>query len=305
MDPTTSTARPSWLPTSLFPFESRFVEIRGSRVHYVDEGTGPVILMLHGNPTYSFLYRKIIGGLRDRFRCVALDYPGFGLSTAAPGYDFRPETHSRVVEDFVDALRLEALTIMVQDWGGPIGLGLAGRRPELMRALVLGNTWAWPTTTPSTVRFSQVMGSPVGRFAIEQLNWFVNVFLPTGVRRGRLSREVMTAYRGPFPTPESRRPVAVFPKELLASREYLASVERGLAGLRSLPCLMVWGDRDVAFREVERKRFQELFRRARVHVLHGAGHYIQEDAGEEIALAVRDWWRAEAESPVQISVGPS
>ena len=183
MTSTAPTERPSWLPAALFPFQSRFLEIRGSRVHYVDEGEGPVLLLLHGNPTYSF-------------RCVALDYPGFGLSVAAPGYDYRPETHSRVVEEFVDKLGLKALTIMVQDWGGPIGLGLAGRRPELMRALIIGNTWAWPADAPSTMRFSKIMGSVVGQFAIKRLNAFVNLIVPSGVKRGKLSREVMAAYRG-------------------------------------------------------------------------------------------------------------
>jgi haloalkane dehalogenase len=282
--------RPAWLPPSVFPFESRFQDVDGCRVHYVDEGAGPTLLLLHGNPTYSLLYRKIVAQLRSRFRCVALDYPGFGLSTAAAGYDYRPQSHSRVVEHFVEALGLGELTIMVQDWGGPIGLGLAGRRPELVRALVIGNTWAWPADAPSTVRFSKIMGSTVGRFAIERLNFFVRVILPSGVKRGKLSPEVLAAYRGPFLRPESRGPVALFPKEILGSRAYLAEVESGLAGLRERPVLIVWGDRDVAFLTPERERFEAAFPRHRTHILHGAGHYIQEDAGEEIALAVRAWW---------------
>ncbi|HEY3354449.1 MAG TPA: alpha/beta fold hydrolase [Polyangia bacterium] len=295
---TTAPARPGWLPQSLFPYESRFQEVDGCRVHYVDEGQGPPLLMLHGNPTFSFLYRKVIAGLRDRFRCIALDYPGFGLSTARAGYDFRPATHSRIVEGFVDALGLDGLTVMVQDWGGPIGLGLAGRRSERVRALVIGNTWAWPADAPTTVRFAKVMGSLVGQLAITRLNFFVNVLIPGGVKRGKLPQEVMTAYRGPFLRPEDRAPVAIFPKEILASHEYLGAVERGLAALRDRPCLIVWGDADIAFREAERRRFEATFPRHRTHVLHGAGHYIQEDGGEEIALAVRAWW-ADDVAPVK------
>src|SRR5262249_33213350 len=111
----TAFTRPTWLPESLFPFQSRFLDVAGCRIHYVDEGGGPPLLLLHGNPTYSFLYREIIRRLSGRFRCIALDYPGFGLSTAPAGYDFRPATHARVLEEFVRLLGLSGLTLMVQD----------------------------------------------------------------------------------------------------------------------------------------------------------------------------------------------
>ena len=156
---------PAWLDTSLFPFRSRFLEVDGCRVHYVDEGDGPPLLLLHGNPTWSFLYRDIVRGLRGRFRCIALDYPGFGLSAAREGYEFTPAEHADVVEQFLLALDLSDVTIMVQDWGGPIGLGLASRHPGRFRALVIGNTWAWPVNgEPTFERFSRLMGGPVGAF---------------------------------------------------------------------------------------------------------------------------------------------
>ncbi|HZZ83882.1 MAG TPA: alpha/beta fold hydrolase [Anaeromyxobacteraceae bacterium] len=284
-------SRPTWLPKSLFPFESRFLEVAGCRIHYVDEGHGPPLLLLHGNPTWSFLYREIVRRLSPRFRCVAPDYPGFGLSTAPAGYDFRPASHSRVLEELVDALGLSGWTVMVQDWGGPIGLGLAGRRPELFRALVIGNSWAWPVEgVPRIERFSRFMGGPVGGFLIRRLNFFVNAFVPAGIQRHKPSRAVMDAYRGPFARSASREPVHVFPREILASRAYLAEVRRNLDRLRELPALLVWGDRDVAFRRAEREQFELLFPRHRTIVLRGAGHYIQEDAPEEIAAAIEEWW---------------
>ena len=140
----TSPQRPPWLPEHLFPFRSRFLALDGCRVHYIDEGAGPTLLMLHGNPTWSFVYRDIVRGLWDRCRCIALDYPGFGLSTAPSGYDFRPESHAGIVEKFVFALDLRDITLMVQDWGGPIGLGVATRHPGQFRGFVIGNTFAWP-----------------------------------------------------------------------------------------------------------------------------------------------------------------
>jgi haloalkane dehalogenase len=121
------------VPYELYPFQHRFVDIDGARIHYVDEGAGETLLLLHGNPSWSFLYRKIIIGLRSDYRCVAPDFPGYGMSDAPDGYGFTPREHSLVLEHFVDRLGLHDLTLMVQDWGGPLGLGVAGRRPELLR----------------------------------------------------------------------------------------------------------------------------------------------------------------------------
>ncbi len=285
------TRRPSWLDQNLYPFQSRYIEVDGSRVHYIDEGAGPVLLMLHGNPTWSFLYRDIVKGLSGRFRCIALDYPGFGLSTARDGYRFKPAEHSSIVEKFVMALNLKDLTIMVQDWGGPIGLGFAGRHPDRIRALVIGNTWAWPVEgDPRLERFSQLVGGPIGGFLIHNFNAFVNLFIPRGVRRRKLPPQVMAAYRGPFPTRASRTPTHIFPGEILRSRQFLGEVEAGLARLAERPVLIVWGDQDIGFREKERRRFEQIFPRHRTVILRGAGHFIQEDAADEIVAAITAWW---------------
>src|SRR5215831_17227429 len=220
--------RPGWVPDELYPFESHFAEIGGARVHYVDEGSGPPLLLLHGNPTWSFLYRDVIKGLRDRFRCIAPDYPGFGLSAAPAGYGFTPLEHSRIVEELVEELDLTGITMMVQDWGGPIGFAVSTRRPDRFSAFVVGNTWAWPKADLGTQVFSRLLGGPVGGYLILRRNVFIERIIPGGVKRRRLLPEVMGAYRGPFPTPESRRPMHVLPREILASRSFLAGIEQGL-----------------------------------------------------------------------------
>jgi haloalkane dehalogenase len=138
--------RPAWVDDELFPFESRFVAVDGHTVHYVDEGSGPTLLLLHGNPTWSFVYRDVIRALRDEFRCVALDYPGFGLSSPRTGYRYLPEEHARVVTAFVDTLGLRGVTLVAHDWGGPIGLATVQQRPAAFEGLVLANTWGWPIT---------------------------------------------------------------------------------------------------------------------------------------------------------------
>jgi haloalkane dehalogenase len=277
------------VPDELFPFESHYADVAGARVHYVDEGSGPPLLLLHGNPTWSFLYREIVAGLRDRHRCIAVDHPGFGLSSPAPGYRYTPAEHAHVLEGLVLRLDLAGVTMMVQDWGGPIGFAVATRHPERFAAFVIANTWAWPKADPGTQLFSRLLGGPVGRRLILNRNLFVERLLPAGVRRRTLPEAVMDAYRGPFPTPASRRPTAVFPREILASRPFLADIERRLPRVSDRPALIVWPTKDVAFGARERRRWEELFPDHRTVLLEGAGHYMQEDAPEEIVSAIRDW----------------
>jgi haloalkane dehalogenase len=285
-------ARPTWIPADLYPFEDRYADVDGARVHYVDEGEGPPLLLLHGNPTWSFLYRDVIKGLRDRYRCIAPDHPGFGLSKTVPaGYAFTPAAHAKILEQLILQLDLRGITMMVQDWGGPIGFSAATRHPERFDAFVIANTWAWPKSDPGTQVFSRLLGGPIGGYLILKRNFFVEKILPGGVRRRTLSDAVMNAYRGPFPTPESREPVHVFPREILGSRPFLGEIERRLPTLAAKPALITWPTKDVAFREPERRRWEDLFPQHHTVLIEGAGHYVQEDAADEIVRAIRDWPR--------------
>ncbi len=270
------------VPHELFPVEHRFVDLDGARIHYVDEGAGEPVLLLHGNPTWSFLYRKIITGLRDEFRCVALDYPGYGMSDPAPGYGFTPAEHSAVLERFVDELKLTDLTIMVQDWGGPVGLGLAGRRPELVRRFIIGNTFAWPLTDFPVRMFSAMLGGPPGRLLTRWFNLAPRVFFTRGFAQP-VPREVMRLYLAPWRDPARRAPAAIMPRQLIAAAPYLAEVEAGLPKIADRPALIVWGLKDFAFRDAERRRFEEAFPRHRTVTLADSSHFVQEDAGEQIA----------------------
>ena len=290
MADTTKNARPAWVDDDLFPFESRFVDIDGHTVHYVDEGTGPVLLFLHGNPTWSFLWRDVILALRDDFRCVALDYPGFGLSTPKPGYRYLPEEHADVVTGFVDALGLTGATLVGQDWGGLIGLAAVQRRPGAFARLVLANTWAWPVNGIFHFEwFGRVVGGPLFRFLARRFNLIVTAFIPLGHRRRKPSAAELAHYRRALDTPERRLASAVFPGRVLAGRAFFAEVEAGLAGLAHLPALIIWGDADIAFRPQERERLETTFPEHRTVILEGAGTYTESDAPEEFVTAIRDW----------------
>ncbi len=280
-------ARPAWVDDDLFPFKSRFVDIDGHTVHYVDEGSGPTLLLLHGNPTWSFLWRDVISALWEDFRCVALDYPGFGLSTAKSGYRYLPEEHADVVTGFVDALDLSGVTLVGQDWGGPIGLAAAERRPDAFDRLVLVNAWAWPVNgDPYFEAFGRIAGGPPIRFLARQFNLVVKAFLPMGHRKRRLTAAETDHYRRAMDTPERRQASGVLPRRLLASRAFFTEVE---ANLPDLPTLIVWGNAQIGFRPRERERLEASFPNHQTVALDGVGLYVESDAPDEFVAAIRDW----------------
>ena len=283
--------RPSWVDDELFPFESRFVDIDGNAVHYVDEGTGPTLLFLHGNPTWSFVYRDVIRALRSQFRCIAVDYPGFGLSAPAPGYRFLPAEHAQVIAGFVDALGLSGITLVVHDWGGPIGLAARAARPGAFDRLVVGNTWAWPTEALHVKIMSHVMGGPIGRLLIRQFNLFVNAMIPAGHRLRKPTDGEMAHYQRALASPQRRAASAIFPRQLTSGRDFLADVETTLPALVALPALIIWADADVAFRAGELRRWQQILPLHHTEIIEGAGHFVQSDAPEAFAAAIRSWYR--------------
>jgi haloalkane dehalogenase len=275
------------VPRATFDADHRFVDLpSGARVHYVDVGTGETLLFLHGNPAWSFQWRDLIAGLRGSLRCVALDYPGFGLSPSPPGYGFTPREQSRVVEEFADRLGLRDLTLVMQDWGGPIGLGLAGRRPELVRRIILGNTWAWPTTTSEARgKFSIIAGGPIGEFVQMNFNGFPAVALERGVVR-KLPDDVTEMYLRPF-RPLDRRGVAAFyPGQITAASEYLTEVEAGLSRVRDRRALIFWGMRDPGFPRVDLERFERAFPNHKTIELTDADHFFFEDAAPQMVKEI-------------------
>ncbi|PSO97058.1 MAG: alpha/beta hydrolase [Cyanobacteria bacterium SW_6_48_11] len=282
---------PEWLHTQEFPFKSRFVEIDCHLIHYVDEGSGSTLLLLHGNSTWSFLYREIIKGLRDDFRCVAVDYPGFRLSQAASGYGFTPQEHSLIIEQLVQKLDLRKITLFCHDWGCPIGLGLAGRQPERFRGFVIGNTFAWSVNGNLKLEaFSRLLGGAMGGFLIRNFNAFVNLILPLGMQHPP-HRTVMQHYRRPFSTRASREVNRIFAWEILGSRPFLEQVHQGVSQLAHKPTLILWGARNPAFTRQQCLRFEQLFPNSQTVILPNAGHFIAEDAPAQIVEQFRFWWQ--------------
>jgi haloalkane dehalogenase len=272
---------------TLFPFTSRWFEGAGPRVHYIDEGSGPAVVMFHGNPTWSFLYRKVIKELGSGFRCIAVDYPGFGLSERPSGYGYTSAEHAQVIGKLVDHLNLDRFIVVGQDWGGPIGMTVALERASRVAGMVFANTWFWPAQG-SLVTFSVVMSSPPLQWLIVQRNFFVNFIMPRSVSKP-MEPKVFKTYQDAQPNPQARRGVAEFPRQIRFARPML---ER-LAGtapkaLGDKPLELVWAMKDPAFGNAAViARWQRDFPAARLTQLADANHYIQEDAPEAVAAAVQ------------------
>lgn len=272
----------------LYPFTSRWFDSTRGRMHYVDEGTGPALLLCHGNPTWSFLYRGIIVALRERFRCIAVDYLGFGLSQRPTGFGYTAAEHAEVLGELIDHLKLDGYLSMGQDWGGPISLAAAVDRADRVAGVILGNTWFWPADSLSMKTFSTVMSSPPLRYAILQHNFFVNRMIPAGTTH-KLSPQVMAHYRGVQPSPADRVGVARLPREIIAARPLLQRLAVEVpAQLGAKRALIVWGMRDPAFRPWMLKRVRAAFTDQVFVELPDAAHFIQEDAPEEIAAAIAE-----------------
>jgi haloalkane dehalogenase len=280
---------PPFIPDPrLFPFTSKWFDSRVGKVHYIDEGIGDPILFLHGNPTWSFLYRGIVIRLKKKFRCIAVDYPGFGLSERPSVYDYTAAEHAGIVRDLVQHLDLQNLTVMGQDWGGPIGMRLALDELPRVRALVMGNTWFWPLDSWQGKAFAYVMSMAPMQSQILNRNFFVEQLLPMGVKHP-LPDEVMYHYREAMPTPSSRIGAAEFPIQLTAASSWLATLETQVKDqLANVPLLLTWGLHDLLFARPFMERFRETFRVVRVQRLD-AKHFIQEDAPKEIAEAIEDF----------------
>jgi haloalkane dehalogenase len=275
-----------------FPFAPHYLDQDGLRMHYLDEGSGDPVLCLHGEPTWSFLYRKMIPVLAGVARVVAPDYFGFGRSDKPTDLGwFSFDRHYGSILRLVEELDLSGLTLVVQDWGGPIGLRLAVERPERVDRLVVMNTGVGGGRPPSEtwLRFRDVVRAAGGDFQAGRL-------IRTSAVRG-LADDVVAAYDAPFPVPESKAGVLAFPEHvptepehpntapLMAIREALRSWEK--------PALVMFGDSDPIFAPRVAERIAELIPGALpAELIENAGHFVQEDAGEELATRIVEFLSA-------------
>lgn len=270
----------------LYPFQSRWFDGHRGRMHYIDEGVGAPIVFFHGNPTWSFLYRNIISRLRGEFRCIAMDYLGFGLSERPTGFGYTLAEQAVAAGELVDHLGIDGFITMGQDWGGPISMVVATERAERVRGIILGNTWFWPSDNWRLKWFSVVMSTPPMQRLIVRRNMFVRA-MPQAAT-ARLSPAEAQHYLAVQPSPEARVGVAELPKQIRAARPILERLEREVPDrLGAKPALLIWGLKDGMFPIGQTiGKIQEAFPDNVIKLLPNANHFIQEDEPEAIAAAI-------------------
>lgn len=289
-----------------FPFPSRFLEVDGQRLHYVDEGQGEPILMLHGNPTWSYLYRHQIAELRRDYRCIALDHLGFGYSDKPPHGDYSMRAHMLRLQSFTSKLGLKNLTLVVQDWGGIIGLGWAVRNKPLVERLVIMNTTGFPPPSkqallkmnppPWGLAMLYPLKIPVlGELFVQGANGFVRRLLPAGIHhRERLDARTMDGYLDPYPTWGSRRAHLASVRQIPFGPRHptfrlLQEIGAELTGW-AVPTQLVWGMRDPVFVPWFLEEFERRLPNHAPSVrIHDASHFLQDDRPEEVTRAIRDF----------------
>ncbi len=289
MESLTTSRRPFSVDAEEYPFTGHWFERDGGRMHYVDEGTGPAVLLLHGNPTWSYVYRNVIKSLSAEVRCIAPDYPGFGFSGHPQGYGYTPREHAGWVNALIDHLGLTNIILVCHDWGGPIGLSIATQRPQDFSGLVILNTWCWRPDLRSTL-FSLIMGSNFpGCYLQLKKSFFAKTVVPGSIfHKEKVTKVLRKAYTDPFPTEASRIGTWIFPREIRQSADWLAETGANLHRLRDKPAALIWAMKDPAFGQPHYlARWQTLFPQARVETLDDASHYLQEDRPDRIVEAIR------------------
>ncbi len=272
---------PVWLDREGYPFTNRFLALPTGRLHYVDEGRGPAVLFVHGTPTWSYEWRHLIAALTPGWRCVAPDLLGFGLSDRPCDFPYTPEAHAAILAEFVARLGLDDVTLVVHDYGGPIGLPLGLDEPTRVRRLVLLNTWMWPLDDdPDLARKARLAASGVGRVLYRRCNASLRLLMPHayGDRR-KLTSAIHRQYLAPFPAADDRERVLwTLARALLSSSAYYQSLWARRDRLRDLPALVVWGLADPAFRPHHLARWTTVLGpQARIVRLPSAGHWPHEE----------------------------
>ena len=284
---------PAWLDRHEYPFDSKWAAVPDGRMHYVDEGSGPPVLLVHGTPTWSFEYRHVTRAVSDACRCIAPDHLGFGLSDRPRQASYTPEAHAARLRQFVDSLGLDRFAMVVHDYGGPIGLPLAldGR----VTRLVILNSWMWPFDDDREMtKRGRLVAGPLGRWMYRHLNASLRLLMPSAyARRSRLTRAIHSQYLEPFRNPADRV-LVLWPlaQALLGSSQFYRDLLARADRLAQVPTLVIWGLKDTAFRPHQLERWRRLLPHAKVLALAHAGHWPHEEAPAEVAEEIAEFLAA-------------
>jgi haloalkane dehalogenase len=278
--------------TKLFPFNRNFINRNGHQYHYVNEGQGSPVVMVHGNPSWSFYYRNLVSQLSKNHQCIVPDHIGCGLSDKPDddGYDYTLANRIDDLEALLEHLDVkENITLVVHDWGGMIGMGYAARYPERIKRLVILNTGAFHLPKAKKLPPALWLGrnTIVGTLLVRGFNAFSSVASYIGVKRKPMSAEVREAYVAPFNSWTNRISTLRFIQDIplkIGDRNYqlVSDIAASLAQFDKLPMLVCWGLKDFVFDKHFLDEWQHRFPEAQVHAFDDCGHYILEDASDEV-----------------------
>ncbi len=268
-----------------YPFQPRQLEIDGHTLSYLDEGQGPVVVMVHGNPSWSYLYRNLVSGLRDRYRCLVPDHLGCGFSDKPADYPYRLSNHIENLEHLLEALGVARCILIVHDWGGAIGMGWAVRHPERVAGVVVLNTAAFRSSR-IPLRISLCRWPILGSLLVRGLNGFARAATFMAVTRP-MRPEIAAGFLAPYDNWRHRIAVLRFVEDIPMDSDHpswatLATVENSLSLLQSCPMLLCWGGRDFCFNDTFFEEWRKRFPAAEAHYFSDAGHYVLEDGMAEI-----------------------
>ena len=282
---------PKWLDRKEFPFKSHFFETNVGKLHYVDEGEGDPIVMVHGNPGWSFEYRNVIKEMKSTNRCISHDCIGFGLSDKPYEFDYLPKSQANLFEEFLESLDLQNVTLVVNDWGGPIGFNYAIKHPDRINKIVILNTMMWSVKgDPHFEKFSKFMGKGIGKWMIKNFNFFGKAVVKKAVGdKKKLDKNTHRHYYKHLSTPKERKGSWIFPGQIIGSSEWLDSLWNQRDQIADIPVSIVWGMKDIAFRPQELDRFLDVWPNAKVTKLSDVGHFPQEENPEAVIQALRDY----------------
>lgn len=280
---------------SLYPFTSRWYSIEGYRLHYLDEGEGEVVVMLHGNPTWSFFYRHLILGLRESYRVLVPDHMGCGLSEKPQCYPYTLATHIQNLEQLLATVE-DPVTLILHDWGGPIGMGWAIRQPERVRRLIILNTAAF-RSSQLPWRIAICRWPMVGTILVRGFNAFVRAALGMAVaKHERMTPLIAKGYLFPYDSWANRIAIHRFVQDIplrpsQSSYRWLHEIEENLPRFHHTPLLLQWGGRDWCFHRGFLEEWLHRFPHAAYDCYDDAGHWVLEDAYEKILPRILSFLR--------------
>jgi pimeloyl-ACP methyl ester carboxylesterase len=280
----------NWLNKQEYPFASKWFDVNGHKLHYVDEGKGETILFVHGTPSWSFEYRHLIKAFSPTCRCVAPDHIGFGLSEKPVAYDYSTLNHSRTLEHLVLSLGLNDITLVVHDFGGPIGLNVAIKHPGLIKRIVILNSWLWDSSTdPEFIKLSRILRSPLLPFLYRYLNFSARYLLPKSFGEQPLGKKLLKQYTKPFSSASEREGPLAFARSLLNDQEWFGELWSNRERINTKPALLVWGMKDKVLKPAMLDRFANGFAGAKVVKLETCGHFPQEEQAQDVVKALREF----------------